>query len=128
MSRTESPFETIRAKSADLIRHKLFHPRKDNREIVALAEEFADLWPAWIKSGSLEAEVNAWLRKLDLSHTGFWHGPGSGIPPVLRHRRRFEAHRGWTTSLLGRSSGRNRIKPGDVLLGSHGFVSEANIV
>ena len=83
MSKLEESLDAVRAKSVDLIRHKLFHPNKENREIVALSEEFADLWPTWVKSGNLEAEVNEWLRKLKLSHTGFWRGPGSGVPPYF---------------------------------------------
>jgi hypothetical protein len=75
MSKNDNSYESIRPKSADLIRHKLFHPQQENQEIIALAEEFADLWPAWVKSGNLEGEVDAWLRKLDLSHTRFWRGP-----------------------------------------------------
>lgn len=83
MSKPEESLDGVRAKSVDLIRNKLFHPNKENREIVALSQEFADLWPTWVKSGNLEAEVNAWLRKLNLSHTGFWRGPGSGLPPYF---------------------------------------------
>lgn len=124
MNKPENTYESIRAKSADLIRHKLFHPQKENQEIVALAEQFADLWPAWIKSGNLEAEVNAWLRKLDLSHTGFWHGPGSGIPPYFAINavlKRIEDGRlvFWDV-LPGGIAERAGIKPGDVLLGMDG--------
>jgi carboxyl-terminal processing protease len=124
MNKPENTYESIRAKSADLIRHKLFHPQKENQEIVALAEEFADLWPAWIKSGSLEAEVNVWLRKLDLSHTGFWHGPGSGIPPYFAINailKRVEDGRlvFWDVLPDGIAE-RAGISPGDVLLGIDG--------
>ena len=84
MSKSETSYDAIRAKSVDLIRNKLFHPSKENREIVALSEEFADLWPAWVKSGNLENDVNIWLRKLNLSHTGFWHGPGLACLRTLR--------------------------------------------
>ena len=73
----------VRSKSAELIRHKLFHPCKENDEIVRMSEEFADLWPAWVRHGNLEGDVNGWLRKLNLSHTGFWRGPGSGLPPYF---------------------------------------------
>jgi hypothetical protein len=73
MSKPEDTYESIRAKTASLIRCKLFHPQKENDEIVALADELAELWPAWVKSGNLETEVNTWLRKLNLSHTGLWH-------------------------------------------------------
>jgi carboxyl-terminal processing protease len=124
MNKPENTYESIRAKSADLIRDKLFHPQKENHEIVALAEEFADLWPAWIKSGNLEAEVNAWLRKLDLSHTGFWHGPGSGIPPYFAINailKRVEDGRLIFWDILPEGiAERAGIVPGDVLLGVDG--------
>jgi hypothetical protein len=83
MTATDSSLEAVRSKAAGLIRDKLFHPYKENDEIVRISEEFVDLWPTWVKRGNLEAEVNVWQRKLNLSHTGFWRGPGSGLPPYF---------------------------------------------
>lgn len=58
MTTTDSSYEGVRAKAAELIRHKLFHPSKENNEIVRLSEEFADFWPTWVMGGDLEADVN----------------------------------------------------------------------
>jgi carboxyl-terminal processing protease len=83
MKTGESALEQVKTKATELIRDKLFHPYKDNQELIRLSEEFADLWPSWLKDGDVEGAVNAWLRKLNLSHTGFWRGPGSGLPPYF---------------------------------------------
>ena len=124
MNKIDIAYESIRAKSAGLIRHKLFHPQKENHEIVALSEEFADLWPSWIKTGNLEAEVNAWLRKLDLSHTGFWRGAGSRIPPYFAInailKRMDDGRLIFWDILPGGIAERVGIRPGDVLLGIDG--------
>lgn len=124
MSKNDNSYESIRAKTADLIRHKLFHPQKENQEIIGLSEEFADLWPAWVNSGNLESEVNAWLRKLDLSHTGFWRGPGSGIPPYFAInailKRIDDVRLVFWDVLPGGIAEHAGIRPGDVLLGVDG--------
>jgi hypothetical protein len=102
----------------------LFHPSKENREIVALSEEFADLWPGWIKSGTLENDVNIWLRKLNLSHTGFWRGPGSGVPPYFAINailKRVEDGRMVFGDVLpGGIAERAGVIAGDVLIGIDG--------
>lgn len=124
MSKNNHSYENIRAKTADLIRHKLFHPQKENQEIIALAEEFVELWSAWVRSGNLEGEVNAWLRKLNLSHTGFWRGPGSGIPPYFAInailKRMDDGRLAFWDVLPGGIAERAGIRPGDVLLGIDG--------
>ncbi len=124
MSKNDNRYESIRTKSADLIRHKLFHPQKENQEIIALAEEFTDLWPAWVKRGNLEGEVNAWLRKLNLSHTGFWRGPGSGIPPYFAInavlKRMDDGRLVFWDVLPGGIAERAGVSGGDVLLGIDG--------
>ncbi|HEX5422373.1 MAG TPA: S41 family peptidase [Bryobacteraceae bacterium] len=120
---TDSTYESIRTKSAGLIRNKLFHPHKENGELVALSEEFADLWPAWVKSGDLEREVNAWFRKLKLSHTGFWRGAGAGIPPYFAINavlKRLDGRLVFWDVLPGGLAERASIRPGDVLLGING--------
>jgi hypothetical protein len=83
MTTPEVSYDNIRSKLVDLIRHKLFHPEKDNSEIIRFSEEFNDQWPQWVASSDLEAGVNGWIRKLKLSHTAFWHGPGTGLPPYF---------------------------------------------
>jgi hypothetical protein len=80
MTPSETSYDNVRAKITELIRDKLFHPEKDNAELAKLSEEFTDLWPAWVAAGEIEPGVNDWLRKLKLSHTGFWRGPGTGLP------------------------------------------------
>jgi carboxyl-terminal processing protease len=124
MSKPEDTYESIRAKTASLIRCKLFHPQKENDEIVALAEELAELWPAWVKSGNLETEVNTWLRKLNVSHTGFWHGPGSGIPAYFAInavlKRIDDGRLVFWDVLPGGIAECAGIAPGDVLVGVDG--------
>jgi C-terminal processing protease CtpA/Prc len=124
MSKPDTSFDSVRIKTADLIRRKLFHPHKENSEIIALSEEFADLWPAWVKGGNLEAEVNKWLRKLDLSHTGFWRGPGSGLPPYFAInavlKRMDDGRLVFWDILPGGIAARVGIRLGDVLLGIDG--------
>jgi carboxyl-terminal processing protease len=124
MTTSDSSYEGVRSKAAELIRNKLFHPSKENDEIVRLSEEFADLWPTWIKGGGLEADVNVWLRKLNLSHTGFWRGPGSGLPPYFAINavlKRLEDGRLVFWDILpGGIAERSGIEPGDVLLGIDG--------
>lgn len=121
MTTTDSSYETVRSKAAELIRHKLFHPYKENDEIVRISEEFADLWPTWVSGGNLEADVNVWLRKLNLSHTGFWRGPGSGLPPYFAInailKRLDDGRLVFWDVLPGGIAERAGIAPGDVLLG-----------
>lgn len=124
MMTPDSSYEAVRSKAAELIRHKLFHPSKENDEIVRLSEDFADLWPTWVKGGDLEADVNVWLRRLNLSHTGFWRGPGSGLPPYFAINavlKRLEDGRLVFWDILpGGIAERSGIVPGDVLLGIDG--------
>lgn len=124
MRKSEISYDAIRAKSVELIRQKLFHPTKDNREIIALSEEFADLWPTWVKNGNIVTDVNQWLRKLNLSHTGFWRGPGSGIPPYFAINavlKRVENGRQVFWDVLpGGIAERAGIRAGDVLTGFDG--------
>lgn len=119
MSKTDTSLDSVRIKIADLIRHKLFHPHEENSEITALSEEFGDLWPAWVKAGVLETEVNKWLRKLNLNHTGFWHGPGSGLPPYFAInavlKRMDDGRLVFWDVLPGGIAERSGISPGDVL-------------
>ena len=121
MSKSEISYDAIRAKSVDLIRHKLFHPNKENREIIALSEEFADLWPTWVKNDNIESDVNQWLRKLNLSHTGFWRGPGSGIPPYFAinavMKRVEDGPLVFWDILPGGIAERAGIRAGDMLIG-----------
>jgi C-terminal processing protease CtpA/Prc len=120
----EDSFEQIRTKATELIRNKLFHPYKDNPELMSLSEEFADLWPTWLKGGDIETAVNAWLRKLDLSHTGFWRGPGSGLPPYFAInavlKRVEDGQIVFWDVLPGGIAERAGITPGDVLLAVDG--------
>lgn len=124
MNKADTSLDSVRVKTAELIRQKLFHPHKENSEIVALSEEFADLWPAWVKGSDLEAEVNKWLRQLDLSHTGFWRGPGSGLPPYFAInavlKRMDDGRLVFWDVLLGGIAEHSGIRPGDVLKGIDG--------
>jgi hypothetical protein len=124
MTTPDSSYETVRSKAAELIRHKLFHPYKEKHEIVRISEEFADLWPTWVRGGNLEADVNVWLRKLNLSHTGFWRGPGSGLPPYFAInailKRLDDGRPVFWDVLPGGIAERSGIAPGDVLLGIDG--------
>ncbi len=124
MSKSENTYESICTKTASLIRHKLFHPKLKNHEINALADEFADLWPTWINSGNLEGEVNTWLRRLNVSHTGFWHGPGSGIPPYFAInavlKRIDDGQLVFLDVLPGGIAEHAGIVPGDILLAVDG--------
>jgi hypothetical protein len=124
MSSAENSFEHVRLKTAELIRTRLFHPHKDNKELNSLGEEFADLWPTWLKDGDIEPAVNAWLKKLNLSHTGFWRGAGSGIPPYFAINAVLKRVDGgqfvfWDV-LPGGIADRSGIKPADVLLAVDG--------
>jgi C-terminal processing protease CtpA/Prc len=116
--------DNIRAKITGLIREKLFHPEKDNVQLARLGEEFADLWPAWVASDEIEAGVNDWLRKLKLSHTAFWRGPGSGLPPYFAInatlRRISDGRLVFWDVLPGGLAERAGIIPGDVLAGING--------
>jgi C-terminal processing protease CtpA/Prc len=124
MSSAENSFEHVRVKTAELIQTRLFHPHKDNKELNSLGEEFADLWPTWLKDGDIEPAVNAWLKKLNLSHTGFWRGAGSGIPPYFAINAVLKQLDGgqfvfWDV-LPGGISDRSGIKPADVLVAVDG--------
>jgi hypothetical protein len=83
MTTPKNSHDNIRTKITGLIRNKLFHQEKDNAQLARSSEEFADLWPEWAASSEIEAGVNDWLRKLNLSHRAFWRGPGSGLPPYF---------------------------------------------
>ncbi|MDQ2948716.1 MAG: hypothetical protein M3Y27_22720, partial [Acidobacteriota bacterium] len=117
-------YDPVRAKTAELIRDKLFHPYKESDEIVRMSEEFGDLWPTWSKGGNLEDGVNAWLQRLNLSHTGFWRGPGSGLPPYFAInailKRLDDGRLMFWDVLPGGITERCGIAPGDVLLGIEG--------
>jgi C-terminal processing protease CtpA/Prc len=121
MSKSEVSYDAIRPKCVDLVRHKLFHPHKENREIIALSDEFADLWATWLKNGNIESDVNQWLRKLNLSHTAFWRGPGSGIPPYFAInavlKRIDDGRLVFWDVLPGGIAERAGIRAGDVLTG-----------
>ena len=124
MSTAENSFEQVRVKAAELIRTRLFHPHKDNKQLISLGEEFADLWPTWLKDGDLEPAVNSWLKKLNLSHTGFWRGAGSGIPPYFAINAVLKRLDGgpfvfWDV-LPGGIADRSGIKPADVLVAVDG--------
>lgn len=64
--------------------------------------------------------MNAWLRKLNLSHTGFWRGPGSGLPPYFAINavlRRLEDGRTVFWDVLpGGLAERSGIVAGDLLV------------
>ena len=70
MTTPDSSYEGVRSKAAELIRNKLFHPSKENDEIVRLSEEFADLWPTEPQS----YRILAWT--------------GIGPTALFRHQRR----------------------------------------
>jgi carboxyl-terminal processing protease len=124
MKTEQSELEQVRIKATELIRDKLFHPYKDNQELIRLSEEFADLWPSWLKDGDVEAAVNAWLRKLNLSHTGFWRGPGSGLPSYFAInaviKRVDDGGLVFWDVLPGGIAQKSGIIAGDVLLGVDG--------
>jgi C-terminal processing protease CtpA/Prc len=116
--------DQVRTKVIELIRHKLFHPSKDNNQILALSDEVRDLWPTWIQSGDLEGCVNRWLRNLGLSHTGFWRGVGAGMPPYFAINATLKrigngALAFWDV-LPGGLAERAGIDAGDVLIGING--------
>lgn len=119
MKTSHSSEEAVRLKVAELIRYKLFHPYKENHEIVQISEEFTDLWPTWLRDGNVEADVNTWLRKLNLSHTGFWRGPGSGLPPYFGInavlKRLSDGRLVFWDVLPGGLAERSGIRAGDVL-------------
>lgn len=121
MSNSNGSLDSVRTKIIDLIRQKLFHPYKGDREIVELSNEFADLWPEWVKNGNLESDVNAWLRKLNLSHTGFWRGSGSGLAPYFAInavlKRLSDGRLVFWDVLPGGIAERSGIRPGDILSG-----------
>jgi hypothetical protein len=124
MTTPEISYDKVRAKTVELIRRKLFHPHKENDEIVRLSDEFADFWPNWVGGGNLEEEVNAWLRTLRLSHTAFWRGPGSGLPPYFAInavlKRMDDGRLVFWDVLPGGIAERSGISPGDVLIGMNG--------
>jgi C-terminal processing protease CtpA/Prc len=124
MTTSETSYDNIRAKIADLIRNKLFHPEKDNAQLARLSEEFVDLWPAWLANGDIEAGVNDWLRKLKLSHTAFWRGPGTGLPAYFAInatlKRITDGRLVFWDVLPGGLAERAGINPGDVMAGING--------
>ena len=121
MTTPEISHDNIRAKIASLIRNKLFHPEKENAQLARLSEEFADLWPSWTATGDIEPAVNEWLRKLNLSHTSFWRGPGNGLPPYFAInatlKRLKDGRLVFWDILPGGLAERAGIIPGDVLAG-----------
>lgn len=124
MTPSETSYDNIRAKISELIRNKLFHPDKDNAQLARLSEEFADLWPSWVSNGDIESGVNGWLRKLNLSHTGFWRGPGTGLPAYFAInatlKRINDGRLVFWDVLPGGLAERAGINPGDVLAGING--------
>jgi carboxyl-terminal processing protease len=121
MTPSETSYDNIRAKITELIRNKLFHPDKDNAQLARLSEEFADLWPSWVSDGDIESGVNGWLRKLKLSHTAFWRGPGTGLPAYFAInaalKRISDGRLVFWDVLPGGLAERAGISPGDVLAG-----------
>jgi len=119
--KTTNSYDGVRLKITDLIRQKLFHPHKENSELIELSKEFSDLWPSWLKDGDLELQVNSWLRRLDLSHTAFWRGAGSGLPPYFALnavlKRTNEGTLVFWDVLPGGIAQKSGVIPGDVLLG-----------
>lgn len=130
MTSPETSYDNIRLKIAGLIQSKLFHPEKDNAELAKLSEEFTDLWPAWAAAGEIESGVNGWLRKLKLSHTGFWRGPGSGLPAYFAInatlKRIDDGPLVFWDVLPGGLAERAGISPGDVLAGINGHDIDGN--
>jgi carboxyl-terminal processing protease len=124
MTTPKTSHDKIREKITGLIRNKLFHPEKDNAQLTRLSEEFADLWPAWAASGEIETGVNDWLRKLNLSHTAFWRGPGNGLPPYFAInatlKRLSDGRLVFWDILPGGLAERAGIIPGDALVGING--------
>ena len=116
--------DQVRAKVIELIRHKLFHPGKDNKQILALGDEVRDLWPTWIESADLEGCVNRWVRNLGLSHTGFWRGAGAGMPPYFAINATLKPIGHGTLAfwdvLPGGLAERAGICAGDILIGIDG--------
>jgi C-terminal processing protease CtpA/Prc len=121
MTPSETSYDNVRAKITELIRNKLFHPEKDNAQLARLSEEFADLWPSWVSNGDIESGVNGWLRKLKLSHTAFWRGPGTGLPAYFAInaalKRISDGRLVFWDVLPGGLAERAGISPGDVLAG-----------
>lgn len=130
MTTPETSYDNIRLKIAGLIQSKLFHPEKDNAELAKLSEEFTDLWPAWVAAGEIESGVNDWLRKLKLSHTGFWRGPGSGLPAYFAInatlKRIDDGPLVFWDVLPGGLAERAGINPGNVLAGINGHDINGN--
>jgi C-terminal processing protease CtpA/Prc len=130
MTSPETSYDNIRLKIAGLIQNKLFHPQKDNAELAKLSEEFTDLWPAWVVAGNIESGVNDWLRKLKLSHTGFWRGPGTGLPAYFAInatlKRIDDGALVFWDILPGGLAERAGITPGDVLVGINGHDINGN--
>ncbi|HSU30579.1 MAG TPA: S41 family peptidase [Bryobacteraceae bacterium] len=124
MTPSKTPYDNVRAKIAELIRNKLFHPKKDNAQLARLSEEFADLWPSWVSDDDIESGVNGWLRKLKLSHTAFWRGPGTGLPAYFAInaalKRIGDGRLVFWDVLPGGLAERAGISPGDVLAGING--------
>lgn len=124
MTKPKTSSDDVRAKITDLIRNKLFHPEKDNAQLARLSEEFTDLWPTWVAGGAIEAGVNDWLRKLNLSHTAFWRGPGSGLPPYFAInatlKRLNDGRLVFWDILPGGHAERAGIAPGDVIVSING--------
>jgi C-terminal processing protease CtpA/Prc len=124
MTPSEISYDNVRAKITELIRNKLFHPEKDNAQLTRLSEEFADLWPSWVSNGDIESGVNGWLRKLKLSHTAFWRGPGTGLPAYFAInaalKRISDGRLVFWDVLPGGLAERAGINPGDVLAGING--------
>lgn len=121
--------DQVRTRVFELIRHKLFHPDKDNGHLIALSDEMRALWPTWMESGDLEGCVNRWFRNLGLSHTGFWHGAGAGIPAYFAISATLKRIEDGTlvfwNVLPGGLAQRAGIDAGDVLIGINGdFVAE----
>jgi C-terminal processing protease CtpA/Prc len=130
MTPSKTSYDNIRAKIADLIRNNLFHPEKDNAELAKLSEEFADLWPDWVTADEIESGVNGWLRKLKLSHTGFWRGPGRGLPAYFAInatlKRIDDGPFVFWDVLPGGLAERAGINPGDLLAGIDGKDSDGD--
>jgi C-terminal processing protease CtpA/Prc len=130
MTSPESSYDNIRLKIAGLIESRLFHPQKDNVELAKLSEEFTDLWPAWVARGEIESGVSDWLRKLKLSHTGFWRGPGTGLPAYFAInatlKRIDDGPLVFWDVLPGGLAERAGISPGDVLAGINGHDVDGN--
>jgi C-terminal processing protease CtpA/Prc len=124
MTASETSYDSIRTKITELIRNKLFHPEKDNVQLARLSEEFADLWPDWAAAGDIESGVNGWLRRLKLSHTAFWRGPGTGLPAYFAInatlKRMDDGRLIFWDVLPGGLAERAGISPGDVLTSING--------